>query len=56
MQSFKPGTITPEDANKLGYKIAMEFTRDEHQFIVATHIDKHHIHNVRPDRAMRKAV
>ena len=56
MQSFKPGTITPEDANKLGYKIAMEFTRDEHQFIVATHIDKNHIHNVRPDRAMRKAV
>ena len=56
IQSFEPGTITPEDANKLGYKIAMEFTRDEHQFIVATHIDKHHIHNVRPDRAMRKAV
>ena len=45
IQSFKPGTITPEDANKLGYKIAMEFTDGEHQFIVATHIDKHHIHN-----------
>ena len=25
-------------------------------FIVATHTDRKHIHNVRPDRAMRKAV
>ena len=45
MQSFKPGTITPEEANKLGYRLAMEFTGGEHQFIVATHIDRHHIHN-----------
>lgn len=37
IQSFEPGTITPEDANKLGYKLAMEFTGGEHQFIVATH-------------------
>lgn len=35
IQSFEPGTITPEDANKLGYKLAMEFTGGEHQFIVA---------------------
>lgn len=39
IQSFEPGTITPEDANKLGYKLAMEFTGGEHQFIVATHVD-----------------
>lgn len=45
IQSFEPGTITPEDANKLGYKLALEFTGGEHQFIVATHIDKKHIHN-----------
>lgn len=45
IQSFEPGTITPEDANKLGYKLAMEFTSGEHQFIVATHVDKKHIHN-----------
>lgn len=37
IQSFEPGTITPEDANKLGYKLALEFTGGEHQFIVATH-------------------
>lgn len=45
IQSFEPGTITPEDANKLGYKLAMEFTGGEHQFTVATHVDKKHIHN-----------
>lgn len=45
IQSFEPGTITPEDANKLGYKLALEFTGGEHQFIVATHVDKKHIHN-----------
>ena len=45
IQSFKPGTITPEDANKPGYKLALEFIGGEHQFIVATHIDKKHIHN-----------
>ena len=45
IQSFEPGTITPEDANKLGYKLAMDFTGGEHQFIVATHVDKKHIHN-----------
>ena len=45
IQSFEPGTITPEDANKLGYKLTLEFTGGQHQFIVATHIDKKHIHN-----------
>lgn len=44
-QSFKPGEITPEDANRIGYDLAMEFTKGKHQFIVATHIDKAHIHN-----------
>lgn len=44
-QSFKPGEITPEDANRIGYDLAMEFTKGNHQFIVATHTDKAHIHN-----------
>ena len=44
-QSFKPGEITPEDANRIGYDLAMEFTKGKHQFIVATHTDKAHIHN-----------
>lgn len=44
-QSFKPGEITPEEANKVGYETAMRFTKGDHAFIVATHIDKAHIHN-----------
>lgn len=44
LQSFKPGEITPEEANKLGYELAMEFTKGQHQFVVSTHIDKAHIH------------
>lgn len=44
-QSFKPDEITPELANKIGYELALEFTKCKHQFIVATHIDKAHIHN-----------
>jgi hypothetical protein len=44
-QSFKPGEITPEEANKVGYETAMRFTKGNHAFIVATHTDKAHIHN-----------
>ena len=44
-QSFKPGEITPEEANRLGYELAKRFTKGRHSFIVATHTDKHHIHN-----------
>lgn len=54
-QSFAPGEITPEDANRIGRELALRFTHGQHAFIVATHTDRHHIHNVRPDRAMRKA-
>lgn len=44
-QSFKPGEITPEEANKIGYELGMRWTKGRHAFIVATHIDKSHIHN-----------
>ena len=45
IQSFKPGEITPEEANRLGYELAMKFTKGKHQFIISTHVDKAHIHN-----------
>ena len=44
-QSFKPGEITPEEANRLGYELGMRFTKGQHAFIVCTHIDHRHIHN-----------
>ena len=44
-QSFKPGEITPELANKIGHDLAMSLTKGKHAFIVCTHVDKHHIHS-----------
>lgn len=44
-QAFKPGEITPEEANRIGYETAMRWTKGRHAFIVATHVDKAHIHN-----------
>ena len=44
-QSFRPGEITPEEANRLGVEFAKRFTKGNHAFVVCTHIDKSHIHN-----------
>ena len=44
-QSFCPGEITAEEANKVGYELAMRFTKGKHAFVVATHTDRQHIHN-----------
>ena len=44
-QSFKPGEVTPEKANQIGYDFASRFLKGKHAFIVCTHIDKAHIHN-----------
>ena len=44
-QSFMPGEITPEEANRLGMEFAKRFTKGDHAFVVCTHTDKAHIHN-----------
>ena len=44
-QSFKPGEITLEEANRIGYETAMRWTKGKYAFFVATHTDKAHIHN-----------
>jgi len=44
-QSFKPGEITPEEANRIGYKLAEQLTEGEFAFVVGTHTNRHHIHN-----------
>ena len=43
-QSFKPGEVTPDLAHEIGIKLAEELWPD-HQVIVATHLDKEHIHS-----------
>lgn len=44
-QSFKPGEVTPEEANRLGQELAYRFTKGKYAFIVATHTDRAHVHN-----------
>ncbi len=44
-QSFKPDEINPQLANAIGYQLAERITKGNHAFIVATHIDRSHIHN-----------
>jgi len=44
-QSFKPGEVAPEEANRIGYDFAMRFLKGNHAFMVCTHTDRNHIHN-----------
>ena len=44
-QSFNPGEVTAEEANRIGYEFAERFLKGRHAFIVCTHINRHHIHN-----------
>ena len=46
IQSFSPeDAVTPEQAHELGAKLAFEYTGGKYEYMVATHIDKGHIHN-----------
>ncbi len=44
-QSFLPGEITPEEANRVGYETAMRWTKGDYAFFVCTHTDRQHLHN-----------
>ena len=44
-QAFKPGEVTPEEANQIGQELAMRLTKGNNAFLVCTHIDTHHVHN-----------
>ena len=56
IQSFDIGEVTPEMAHEIGKQFADEVLQGKYSYVLTTHIDKGHVHNVRPDRAMRKAV
>ena len=45
IQSFKPGEVTPEEAHKIAYELAMKLTKGQHQFVICTHVDRAHIHS-----------
>ncbi|WP_320911921.1 relaxase/mobilization nuclease domain-containing protein [Eisenbergiella porci] len=44
-QAFKPGEVTPEEANQIGRELALKLTKGNHAFVVCTHVDKYHVHN-----------
>ena len=44
-QSFAPGEVTPEQAHEIGLELAKRLWDDKFQVVVATHLDREHIHN-----------
>ncbi len=44
-QSFKPGEVTPEQCHQLGVELARRIWGDRYQVLVATHLDRDHLHN-----------
>lgn len=45
IQSFAPGEVSAEEAHRIGVEWAREVFGEKHQVMVATHIDRGHIHN-----------
>lgn len=44
--SFSPkDPVTPEQVHELGVEFARRITGDEYKFVVATHTDRHHLHD-----------
>lgn len=44
-QSFLPGEVTPEQAHRIGVRLARELWGDRFEIVVATHLDRAHLHN-----------
>ena len=45
IQSFKPGEVTSELAHKIGVEFAKEMWGDRFEVLIATHLNKQHLHN-----------
>ncbi len=45
IQAFAPGEVTPSLAHEIGRKFAMEVTEGKYEFVIATHVNKDHVHN-----------
>ena len=43
--SYKPGETTPDEAHNVGLEIANQMWGDRFQVVVATHLDREHLHN-----------
>ena len=45
IQSFAPGEVDPATAHEIGKKLATEILGGEYAFVLATHVDRGHVHN-----------
>lgn len=46
IQSFSPDdSLTPEQIHEIGRQTMLEFTGGNYEFVIATHVDKDHLHN-----------
>lgn len=45
IQSFKPGEVTPEKAHEIGRQFAEICFGERFEVLIATHLDKEHLHN-----------
>lgn len=45
IQSFMPGEVSYKEAHKIGVELADKLLEGKYSYIVATHIDKGHVHN-----------
>ena len=45
IQSFLPGETTAEQAHDIGIKLCQKILKGKYEYVIATHIDRDHIHN-----------
>ena len=45
IQSFRPGEVTPEQAHAIGVELARRALGGRYEVVVATHLDRAHLHN-----------
>ena len=45
IQSFRPGEVTPEQAHTIGVELAQRLLGGRYEVVVATHLDRAHLHN-----------
>ncbi len=45
IQSFYPGEVTPEKAHEIAKELVEKMLKDSHEYVIATHVDKGHIHS-----------
>ena len=52
IQSFAPGEVDYATAHELGMRLGEQITGGNFEFIVATHVDKNHVHKSKNSRVI----